>query len=241
MPLNPLRTALLTACLCTSTAFADRDIPSLTMGRVSAPGGSGVVELNTNYSMSDLRQAVSDTNSAELEFEYGVDDRLSLSAGLDTDPVPRDRLQLNQLTLGARYRLVTEPLQIAPFLGFGPQFDERGWGVSFGVATLKRWGSVMVGLDYNGNLTAFGERPTWLHQLDLGVFYAFGLNGVVGASLVYQLPRELSVTAILGGRINRHVFLGVQTQSAVAGPGPALTVTLQLHFYFGPYVTPGLE
>lgn len=241
MRAHPLRVALLTVCTCAFTAYADRDIPALTMGRLNAPSGSGVLELNTSYTMQDLRQPTSDTNAAELELEYGINDRLSLSAGLNTDPTPRDRLRLNEATVSARYNLLFEPLQLAPSFGVSPQFDEPGLGLSFGLATLRRLGSFMVGLDYNAGVVAFGQRPVWSHELDLGGYYAFGLNGIVGASLIYDIPKELSASVILGGRINRIVFLGVQAQTALAGPTPALVVSLQLHFYFGPYITPGLE
>jgi hypothetical protein len=224
-----------------ASASADRDVPALTMGQVTTPAHSFIVEVDTAYTMPDLRQSALDTNALELELTYGVTDRLELDAALTTDPAQRSLLRLNQVELDARYRLVSDPFQLAPFVGVRPQLDEAAVGFTYGVATLKRVSSMLFGLDYTGTALATGTPRSFTHELDLGAYYTFGLNGVVGGSVVYDLPRQLFVTAIVGGRINRHLFLGVQPAAGLTGGAPALTVTIQLHFYFGSYLTPGLD
>jgi hypothetical protein len=78
-------------------------------------------------------------------------------------------------------------------------------------------------------------------HVELAVHYAFGLNGTVGAELEYQTGHGIMAAGVIGGRVNEHLFIGIEVRSGLTRRAPSVAFGFQLHFYFGPYRTAGLD
>ncbi|MBI4133977.1 MAG: hypothetical protein HY475_00985, partial [Candidatus Terrybacteria bacterium] len=157
------------------------------------------------------------------------------------------------------YRLISEPFELAPIVGVFPIVPNKRTEFLLGVDALKNLGHWTLHLGYANEFkqgegeTAYGGNH---HVLEPGVFYRFGLHGIMGVQYTYQtLPPivtlvqtpfgPMSVTTpattigmwgpVLGGSISKNMFLGLAQRFGVNRSSPDYMTTLQFQLYFGPY------
>jgi hypothetical protein len=233
-------TALFLMTLC-GQAAADDDVARITWGRVTNPEHSVVLQMLPQYVFSRMSDPTSDSAAVALEGAYALSDGLTLSAVLAAhDTMPRGDMRFDRAGPEVEWRVHDGAVQLA-LVGVGlAGFDGATFSGDAGVRALRRWGHWIGTAQYS----ARAERDaTWtvVHSVDVDGYMVFGTDGVLGGGLGADHEGNVKLDATVGGRINNHLFLGVNTSSGLTGDAPALACVLQLQVYFGPYYSAGLE
>jgi len=225
----------------TGEAGADDDVARITWGRVTNPEHSLVLEMFPEYQFARMSDPSRDSAAVALETAYAVTDRLTLSFELGAhDSMPRGDMRFDRIGPEAEWRIVDAPVQVAVVGIALAGLDGSTFSGVAGIRTLRRWDRWIASAEYNAKIerdVAWSVR----HVLDADGYMVFGTDGVIGGGLTADHQGNLNLDATVGGRINNHLFLGVNASSKLVGDAPALAMILQLQVYFGPYYSAGLE
>ncbi len=108
--------APLVLLVCAAPGSADVDIASLTMGRVTNPASSWLLDLETTYRMPEVRDATKDSARYLARVEHGVTDALTLEGGVQSEGARRDNAAPARAILGGRLLALKGPILVTPSL-----------------------------------------------------------------------------------------------------------------------------
>lgn len=222
-------------------AAADDDVARITWGRVTNPEHSLVLQMFPQYAFARMSDPSADSAAVALDAGYAVSDRLTLSAVLAAhDTMPRGDMRFDRAGPEVEWRVLDAPVQLA-LVGVGlAGFDGSTFSGVAGARMLRRWERWIATAEYSARIE-HDAGWTVVHAVDLDGYMVFGTNGVVGGGLGADHEGDVRLDATIGGRINNHLFMGVNASSRLVGDDPALAFVLQLQVYFGPYYSAGLE
>ncbi len=218
------------------SANAQLDIGRLTMGRVTYPAKSWALDSFSTYFANDVNDPSRDQAQSTFEIERGQTDRFSWEIGLQSTRAQRDRLQLNRFGIGAQYRVLDNPAQLALFADYEPSLRKRADEVEFGFEALKNMGRAALLIRYEATIEKEpGEARGVASHIMVGPIYRLGLQGLTGVQWHHGRGGLNAINFVVGGAVSKHIFLSLQPQIGISRSAPDLKLMFELHSVFGAY------
>lgn len=235
------------------------DVGLVTMGRTTFPEDSWVVDSFMDQTVARWSAPAAPTLNHNFLLMHGVHDRVTVGVVASAAEAQRRPVRFDRAggLLGAQ--VLARPFQAAPLLVVFPRGRDGRAEFVVGLELLKNVGNWSLQLGY---LDEFRRGPGELayngdhHLVEPGVFYRFGLRGVLGAHYLLQtVPAYESTSAtplgavtaarpasrvhmwgpVLGGGIGRGLFLALKQRFGLNRDAPESVSTVQVQYYFGPY------
>lgn len=224
------------AALAGSLPAGGADIVPMIMGQLTYPAGAGIVDSFHSMTARNWRDPQQDTFKGKYEFEYGLTDECTVAVGLKTLDQVRDQYQVSRLILEFKYLGWRDGFQWAPFVEILPSLlgKELEWETGFDVmAHLDRF-SPLFTFKVEGKWTESGLASVE-HRTEAWGLYRFGIHGLVGLGGGMGGDGSTSINAMVGGSISQNLFLAMRQEVGIIRPAPDYRITLELHFYVGPF------
>ena len=218
-----------------SAGWASPDVARLVTGRTTYPAGSWILDAYSDYSLARLSDGSADEFQFTGEAEWGATDRLSLGVGLTTTQARRDLVAPGRAILEARYRVLDRPFQLAPVVEFKPSLQGESSEWEVGVEALKNARAYSLLLIYEGELEEEDGARRFASHLTAGPFFRFGLQGGAGLLLNLEPERVRTLSVLLGGAVNPHVFVALEPRFALSDAAPDFGIGIQVHLWSGTY------
>lgn len=219
-------------------ALSDTEIGRLTMGRATYPAGAWSFVLLQTYAASDLSDPRGDTFSSKLAIYRSATDRLTLGAVFKTQARQRrERMAGDRIGLGARYRIVDRPFQLAPSFFVLPSLRGEAPEVELGFEALRNRGPLGLSFTYEAEAEKEeGEGYEISHEIEPAAFYRFSLHGMIGSALEMKLASgATSLEIAVGGGVSRNVFMAIEPKVGLSDRAADFALHLQFQVYLGPY------
>lgn len=235
------------------------DIGRLTMGRVTSPKGAWVFDLYQDHVVPRWSPGTHHVLSQRVVTAYGVSDRFTAAAVALADHAEHEWRSADRWGTAAAVRVLDEPLQVAALAVALRHASGRRFEFAAGADLLMNVGSWSAQLRYFDEFRQ-GEGESAVggnhHILEPGLYYRFGLHGIVGIKYLFQtlppavflaqgpmgpvpvpLPARTirMIGPVMGGSISKNLFLGLDQSFGMGRDSPTFITTLQFQLYFGPY------
>lgn len=222
-------------CACVAPGLADVDIASLTMGRMTTPVSSWLLNLETTYRIPELRDAKKDSALYLARVEHGVTDALTLEGGVRSAGIRRDDATLDRAVLGGRLLAVKGPVLVTPTVAVLPSLrgDAASW--ELGLSALRNVGKASFLLSSETEAErdpASGWEAT--QSVEAAALMRFGLCGLGGVDWEYKTNGSHTLALILGGSLSRSIFLSLEPRFGLTPQAQDFSIRFLLGLYRGP-------
>lgn len=211
------------------------DIASLTMGRMTDPRGSWLLDLDTVYRIPEIRDATKDSALYLARVEHGVTDRLTLEGGVQSAGTRRDDAALDRAILGGRFLAIRGPVLVTPTLAVLPSLRGEAASWEIGLSALRNAGKASFLLSTETEVerdSASGWDAS--HTVEAAALMRFGLRGLGGLAWEYKTNGSHTLDLILGGSLSRDIFLSLEPQFGLTSQARDFSIRLLLSLYRGP-------
>lgn len=206
------------------------------MGRTTYPAGSWTVEVESEYDARNLRDETQDSLSKSVMVEHGFSADWFLAAGASSHERRRGETAADIVIIEIHRRLIHKPLELALFGRYDGSVRGRPDHLSGGLELAKnigRWGARFF---YQAESAKEPGRPRQgVHHINVGPYYRFGLQGMVGVMLHQESLGVSEVRLSLASALNESLFLGVEPKFGLSRSASDFGLDLSLSLYFGEF------